>query len=143
MHNPCTCPHHTHTFCPFVLQCGAVIEAGNGAITPEGDAVLQRRGIPGLPVRGEDRGGLGGGEEARDAVLHWRGILMLSVRGEAGCSAGGGVARRGCREGVQRGGAERGVQGGGCREVWASRFCIGVRRSSPPFQAPPPPVSLL
>ncbi|GAX80582.1 hypothetical protein CEUSTIGMA_g8019.t1 [Chlamydomonas eustigma] len=31
------------------VQCGAVIEAGNGAITPEGDAVLQRRGIPVLP----------------------------------------------------------------------------------------------
>ena len=33
-----------------ILQCEAVIEAGNGAITPEGDAVLQRRGIPVLPV---------------------------------------------------------------------------------------------
>lgn len=31
------------------LQCGAVIEGGNGAITPEGDLVLQRRGIPVLP----------------------------------------------------------------------------------------------
>jgi glutamate dehydrogenase/leucine dehydrogenase len=32
------------------LQCGAVIEAANGAITPEADAVLKGRGIPVLPV---------------------------------------------------------------------------------------------
>lgn len=31
------------------LNCTAVIEAGNNAITPEGDKVLRRRGIPVLP----------------------------------------------------------------------------------------------
>jgi len=31
------------------LKCSAVVEAGNGAITLDGDAVLQRRGIPVLP----------------------------------------------------------------------------------------------
>lgn len=34
------------------VQCSAIIEAGNSAITPDADVVLQRRGIPVLPVRG-------------------------------------------------------------------------------------------
>ena len=35
------------------VQCSAIIEAGNSAITPDADVVLQRRGIPVLPVRGQ------------------------------------------------------------------------------------------
>ena len=71
---PAHYPLNSRTFCLFVLQCGAVIEAGNGAITPEGDAVLQRRGIPVLPVRGEDLGA----------------VLEVAEQG--------GGAGRGCRE---------------------------------------------
>lgn len=40
------------------VQCSAIIEAGNSAITPDADVVLQRRGIPVLPVRGR-RGEMG------------------------------------------------------------------------------------